>query len=160
MLTRVRRMAGQWIFRDRIKLGDGHGLDPIDAQELERIRGLFPRTKFFIFGHPRSGTSFIARLIRVHPDVHCNWQLQLFSNRGPIPYFTSQPFQHWLRNSSNRWLSEWNPTSSLLRICSDVFLEREAEAVGKSVVGDKSPNGNGAQAVRWLGAVYPDARLI
>jgi hypothetical protein len=48
----------------------------------------------------------------------------------------------------------------MLRACCDVILEREGERVGKPVVGDKSPNGNGAQAVRWLAAVYPDAHLV
>ncbi|HLC03939.1 MAG TPA: sulfotransferase [Anaerolineales bacterium] len=160
ILGQVRHQVARWVFRGRIRLGDGGGLEPIAPEDLADIRRRFPRPKFFIFGHPRSGTTFLARLIRIHPEVHCNWQIQYFSNRGPIPYFTSPSFDHWLRNSSNRWVSGWNPTALMLRACCDVILEREGEKAGKDVVGDKSPNGNGAQAVRWLATVYPDAHLI
>jgi hypothetical protein len=41
-----------------------------------------------------------------------------------------------------------------------LLLERGAELAGKGTVGDKSPNENDAQAVLWLAAIYPDARLI
>jgi hypothetical protein len=48
----------------------------------------------------------------------------------------------------------------LLRVCCDTLLERGAEQAGKGTVGDKSPNENGVEAVTWLSAIYPDARLI
>jgi hypothetical protein len=156
----MRRALAQWIFQGRIRLGDGHSLDPIRPEDLDGIQRRFPRPKFFIFGHARSGTSFLARLIRLHPEIHCNWQTQFFSARGPIPYFTSPSFRHWLRHPSNRWVHDWDPTAVLLRVACDTLLEREAETVGKRIVGDKSPNENGAQAVRWLAAVYPEARLL
>jgi hypothetical protein len=156
----MRRAIAQWIYRGRIRLGDGLGLEPILADDLAQARRRFPRPKFFIFGHARSGTSFLARLVRQHPDVHCDWQTQFFSERGPIPYFTSPSFRRWLRHPSNRWTQAWDPTAALLRVCCDTILEREAEKAGKRVVGDKSPNENGAQAVRWLAAVYPDAHLL
>jgi hypothetical protein len=150
----------RWVFQGRIRLGDGLALEPIRAEEVEEARRRFPRPKFFIFGHARSGTSLLARLVRLHPNVHCEWQTQFFSERGPIPYFTSPSFHRWLRHPSNKWTSDWDPTAALLRTCCDTILEREADRVKKGTVGDKSPNGNGAQAVRWLAAVYPDAQLI
>ena len=159
-LDLLRHQAARWLFRGRIRLGDGASLAAIRPEDLEDVRRRFPRPKFFIFGHARSGTSFLARLIRLHPDVHCEWQTQFFSERGPIPYFTSTSFRQWLRHPSNKWASGWDPTPTLLRVCCDTILERAADKVGKSTVGDKSPNENGAEAVRWLAAVYPDARLI
>ncbi|HSB90104.1 MAG TPA: sulfotransferase [Anaerolineales bacterium] len=156
----LRHRVARWLFQGRIRLGQGRDLEPIPPEELESIRRRFPRPKFFIFGHARSGTSFLARLIRLHPDVHCEWQTQFFSERGPVPYFTSPTFRHWLRHPSNRWTSGWDPTAALLRVCCDTLLERGAEQAGKGTVGDKSPNENGVEAVTWLSAVYPDARLI
>ena len=151
--------------------GSSGAEDPASATDIlgadpgrgpgESLRRRFPRPKFFIFGHARSGTSFLARL-----DPRC---IRTFTaigkpsssaHRGPIPYFTSPSFRHWLRHPSNRWVQAWDPTAALLRVCCDTILEREAEKAGKRIVGDKSPNGNGAQAVRWLAAVYPDAHLL
>jgi hypothetical protein len=160
VLTAVRRQAARWIFQGQIRLGDGEDLQPIRPEDLEGIRRRFPRPKFFIFGHARSGTSYLARLIRLHPEVHCNWQTQFFSDRGPVPYLTSAGFRLWLHHPSNRWSAGWEPTAVFLRVCCDVLMEWEGERVNKRVVGDKSPNGNGAEAVRWLKAVYPDARLL
>jgi hypothetical protein len=148
------------LFRGRVRLGDGGGLERIHPEDLEDIQRRFPMPKFFILGHARSGTSFLARLIRLHPDVHCEWQTQFFSDRGPIPYFTAPAFRHWLRHPSNKWVTGWDPTPVLLRVCLDTILEREGRRVSKRIVGDKSPNENGAAAVHWLSAVYPDARLI
>jgi hypothetical protein len=160
LIGRLRREAGSRLFRGRIRLGEGSELGRISPEDLEDIRSRFPLPKFFILGHARSGTSFLARLIRLHARVHCEWQTQFFSDRGPIPYFTAPSFRHWLRHPSNKWVAGWDPTPSLLRVCLDTILEREARRVGKDIVGDKSPNENGGVAVRWLSAIYPDARLI
>jgi hypothetical protein len=159
-LEGLRHRVGRWLYRGRVRLGTGHGLQPVAAAELEAIRRRFPLSKFFVFGHARSGTSFLARLIRLHPDVHCEWQSQFFSERGPVPYLTSAGFQHWLRHPSDRWTSGWDPTAAFLRVCCDTLLEKGADRAGKRIVGDKSPNENGAEAVEWLAAIYPDARLI
>jgi len=160
VLAQFRHRAARWIFQGRIRLGDGKDLAPIQPKDLESIRRRFPRPKFFIFGHARSGTSLLARLIRLHPDVHCEWQTQYFSERGPVPYLSSTSFRQWMRHPSNKWTLGWDPTPVLLRVCCDAILEREAEKSGKGTVGDKSPNENGGEAVRWLAAVYPDAHLI
>jgi hypothetical protein len=135
-------------------------LKPITAEELAFVKARFARQKFFIFGHARSGTTLLARLIRLHPEVHCNWQAQFFSDRGPIPFYRSESFQRWLNHPSNRWVADSDPTTVLLRLASDYLLEQQAERTGKRVVGDKSPNGNGMRAIEWLSAVYPDASLI
>jgi hypothetical protein len=160
MIDGLRRQVAGRLFRGRVRLGDGAHLDRIGHHDLEDIRRRFPMPKFFILGHARSGTSFLARLIRLHPAVHCEWQTQFFSERGPIPYFTAPAFRHWLQHPSNKWVAGWDPTPALLRVCLDTILEREAQRVGKRIVGDKSPNENGPQAIRWLAAVYPDARVI
>lgn len=147
---------------------ESHGMSPLPDQklpeisfeELGRIKKQFPRPKFFIMGHARSGTTLLGRLVRLHPDVHCNWQMQFFSDRGMVADLVTPEFQSWLNHPSNRWTQDFDPTPSLLRLACDYILEQEAEKEGKWIVGDKSVNGNGGQAVEWLSSIYPDARLI
>jgi hypothetical protein len=159
MLQKLRQAVGRRLIGDRIRLGGGDGLQPITEQELEQMLRLFPRPKFFIFGHKRSGTTLLGRLMRLHPEVHCNWQGQFFSRIGPVPIVTAPAFLNWLQRPSNHW-SEGHSPALLVRLYSDYLMEAGAENAGKRWVGDKSTNGNGAQAIRWLYAVYPDASLI
>ncbi|HEX9333295.1 MAG TPA: hypothetical protein VF896_15485, partial [Anaerolineales bacterium] len=46
----------------------------ITPEEVAEIKQFFPREKFFIFGHARSGTTLLMRLVRLHSEVHCNYQ--------------------------------------------------------------------------------------
>jgi len=118
--------------------------------------------KFFIFGHARSGTTLLARLIRLHPQVHCNWQAHFFTRPPLLESLVSEKdVGEWLSRRSNRWNHGKDLSPLVLRVVSDFILEREARQAGKTVVGDKSPNSllNGA-SVELLYMVYPDARLI
>jgi len=118
--------------------------------------------KYFIFGHARSGTTLLARLIRVHPNIHCNWQAHFFTRPPFLSALVSDPeVNEWLSRKSNRWNQGGDLSPLLMRVASDFILEREARNLGKNVVGDKSPNNllNG-EAVERLAAVYPDAKLI
>jgi hypothetical protein len=135
-------------------------LPSLSEEELHWIHKQFPRPKFFIMGHARSGTTLLGRLIRIHPEVHCDWQMQFFSQRGMIPDVLSSQFQGWLNHRSNHWTADKNPTTIMLRMFSDYLMEGKAEAVGKWVVGDKSVNGNGSEAIDWAGKIYPDAYLV
>ena len=134
-------------------------LSPEDVLEITQF---FPMDKFFIFGHARSGTTLLARLVRVHPNVHCNWQAHFFTRPPYLSSLVSDPAaSEWLSRRSNRWnrgkdLSPW-----VLRAASDFILERDAVRIGKNIVGDKSPNNlvNG-EAVTRMAAIYPDAKLI
>jgi len=135
---------------------------PLAAEEIAEIKEFFPMSKFFVFGHARSGTTLLARLVRLHPEVHCNWQAHFFT-RPPLlrSLVADADVAAWLSRRSNRWNRAADLSPLVLRAASDFILERDARQAGKSVVGDKSPNSllNG-QAVRELHAVYPDAKLV
>lgn len=134
----------------------------ISPQEVEEAREFFPLKKFFIFGHARSGTTLLARLIRLHPQVHCNWQAHFFTRPPLLESLVSEKeVGEWLSRRSNRWNHGKDLSPLVLRVVSDFILEREARQAGKTVVGDKSPNSllNGV-SVELLYKVYPDARLI
>jgi hypothetical protein len=140
----------------------GREIPPITAEEIAEVKQFFPLEKFFIFGHARSGTTLLARLVRVHPDVHCNWQAHFFTRPPTLNALVANPeVGTWLSRRSNRWNHGRDLSPVVLRAAADFVLEREARQVGKRIVGDKSPSSLlDGQAVRLLQAVYPDARLI
>jgi LPS sulfotransferase NodH len=137
-------------------------IPPIAADEIAEIRQFFPRPKFFIFGHARSGTTLLMRLVRLHPDVHCNYQAHFFTRQPLLKSLVNTPAaQEWLARKSNRWNQGRDLSPLVLRAAADFIMERDALRVGKSIVGDKSPSSNiHGQAVRDMYAVYPDARLV
>jgi LPS sulfotransferase NodH len=134
----------------------------ITQEEVEEARLFFPSEKFFIFGHARSGTTLLARLIRVHPDVHCNYQAHFFTRAPLLESLVNRPeIESWLSRRSNRWNQGHDLSPLVLRAAADFILEREARRENKHFVGDKSPNSLlDGQAVTLMHKVYPDARLI
>ena len=134
----------------------------LSPQDLADAQAFFPRPKFFIYGHARSGTTLLTRLVRVHPQVHCNYQGHFFTRRPFLRALTAHPdVREWLARRSNRWNQGRDLAPLVLRVSADFIMEREARQLGKSIVGDKSPNSLVDEAgVRALNAIYPDARLI
>ena len=134
----------------------------ITEEEIVEVKSFFPMRKFFIFGHARSGTTLLARLIRLHPEVHCNWQAHFFT-RPPLlqSLVSNEEVGAWLSRRDNRWNRGKDLSGIVQRVVSDFILEREAKSLGKLIVGDKSPSSllNG-RAVKLMHKVYPDAQLI
>lgn len=134
----------------------------LTAEEVEEIRQFFPRPKFFILGHARSGTTILMRLTRLHPEVHCNYQAHFFT-RPPLlkALVNSVEIEEWLTRKSNRWNAGRDLSPLVLRAAADFILERDAARAGKRIVGDKSPSSTiHGQVVREMHALYPDAKLI
>jgi len=134
----------------------------ITAEEVAEIKQFFPREKFFIFGHARSGTTLLMRLARLHPEAHCNYQAHFFTRRPLLKSLVDSPeAEEWLTRKSNRWNQGRDLSPLVLRAAADFIMERDAARVGKMIVGDKSPSSTiHGQAVRDLHAVYPDAKLV
>ena len=134
----------------------------ITAEEVIEIKQFFPRDKFFIFGHARSGTTLLVRLARLHPEVHCNYQAHFFTRKPLLKSLVDTPeAEEWLKRRSNRWNQGGDLSPLVLRAAGDFIMEREAAREEKMIVGDKSPSSTiHGQAVRDLYAVYPDAKLI
>ncbi len=134
----------------------------ITDEELAEIKQFFPREKFFIFGHARSGTTLLMRLVRLHPEVHCNYQAHFFTRYPLLKSLVNTPdAEEWLARKSNRWNQGRDLSPLVLRAAADVILERDAARASKMIVGDKSPSSTiHGQAVRDMHAVYPDAKLV
>ncbi len=135
---------------------------PISPEEVAEARAFFPLDKFFIFGHARSGTTLLTRLIRLHPEVHCNYQGHFFTRQPTLEGLVDRAeIEDWLTRRSNRWNRGRDLSPVILRAVSDYIMEREARPLGAKVVGDKSPNSLlDGEAVRLTHKVYPDGKII
>ncbi|NMC13511.1 MAG: sulfotransferase [Chloroflexi bacterium] len=138
----------------------------ITPEEVQEARHFFPLDKFFIYGHARSGTTLLARLIRLHPQVHCNYQAHFFTRQPLLESLVRNPeTAEWLMRRSNRWNHGKDLSPVVLRAAADFIMERDALQEGKGkkgcVVGDKSPNSLlDGESVKLTYKVYPDAYLI
>jgi hypothetical protein len=139
-----------------------NSIPAITPEEVVEIKQFFPREKFFIFGHARSGTTLLMRLARLHPEVHCNYQAHFFTRQPLLKSLVNTPeAEEWLTRKSNRWNRGRDLSPLVLRAAADFILERDAVKEGKRIVGDKSPSSTiHGQAVRDMHSIYPDAKLV
>jgi LPS sulfotransferase NodH len=161
MLSRF-RSAARILLKGDSKKKKRSPIPPITVEEVAEIKQFFPREKFFIFGHARSGTTLLMRLIRLHPEVHCNYQSHFFTRQPLLKSLVNTPeAEEWLSRRSNRWNQGRDLSPLVLRAAADFIMERDAVREGKRIVGDKSPSSTiHGQAVRDMHSIYPDARLI
>src|SRR5512138_1681500 len=161
MLSRFRSAARILLKGDSPKK-KRNSIPAITTQEVAEIKQFFPREKFFIFGHARSGTTLLMRLARLHPEVHCNYQAHFFTRKPLLKSMVDSPeAEEWLTRKSNRWNQGRDLSPLVLRAAADFILERDAAKEGKMIVGDKSPSSTiHGQAVRDMHSIYPDAKLV
>ncbi len=161
MLSRF-KSAARILLKGDPKKKSRNPIPSITDDEVAEIKQFFPREKFFIFGHARSGTTLLMRLVRLHPEVHCNYQAHFFTRYPLLKSLVNTPeAEEWLARKSNRWNQGRDLSPLVLRAAADMILERDAARAGKSIVGDKSPSSTiHGQAVRDMHAVYPDAKLV
>lgn len=156
------RSAARLLLKGDSKKKKREVIPAITAEEVAEIKQFFPREKFFIFGHARSGTTLLMRLVSLHPEVHCNYQAHFFTRQPLLKSLVDTPeAEEWLRRKSNRWNQGRDLSPLVLRAAADLIMERDAVKKGKRIVGDKSPSSIiHGQAVRDLHSIYPDAKLI
>lgn len=156
------KSAARILLKGDPKKNKRNPIPAITDEEVVEIKQFFPREKFFIFGHARSGTTLLMRLARLHPEVHCNYQAHFFTRWPLLKSLVNTPdAEEWLARKSNRWNQGRDLSPLVLRAAADVILERGAAREGKNIVGDKSPSSTiHGQAVRDMHAVYPDAKLV
>ncbi|MBK9600306.1 MAG: sulfotransferase [Anaerolineales bacterium] len=161
MLNRL-KLAAKILLRGEPQKKNRNPIPAITAEEVAEARAFFPRDKFFIFGHARSGTTLLMRLARLHPEVHCNYQAHFFTRKPLLKSLVDSPeAEEWLTRKSNRWNQGSDLSPLVLRAVADFIMERDAAREGKMIVGDKSPSSTiHGQAVRDMHAVYPDAKMI
>jgi Sulfotransferase family len=161
LFTRIRK-ATRILIQGETQKNGRNPIPDITPEEVTEIKQFFPREKFFIFGHARSGTTLLMRLVRLHPEVHCDYQAHFFTRRPLLKSLVdSTEIEEWLTRKSNRWNQGRDLSPLVLRASADFIMEREAAREGKRIVGDKSPSSTiHGQSVCDMHAVYPDAKLV
>jgi len=161
MFSRL-KSAARILLKGDSKKKKRNPIPAITAEEVAEIKQFFPREKFFIFGHARSGTTLLMRLARLHPEVHCNYQAHFFTRQPLLKSLVNTPeAEDWLTRRSNRWNQGRDLSPLILRAAADFIMERDAAKAGKMIVGDKSPSSTiHGQAVRDMHSIYPDAKLV
>jgi len=161
IITRL-KSAARILLRGESKNIKRHPIPAITLDELAEIKQFFPRDKFFILGHARSGTTLLMRLVRQHPNVHCNYQAHFFTRKPLLKSLVdSAEIEEWLTRKSNRWNHGRDLSPLVLRASADFIMERDAVSEGKMIVGDKSPSSViHGQVVRDMHSLYPDAKIV
>jgi len=156
------KSAARILIKGETKKNKRGPIPSISAEEVAEIKQFFPREKFFILGHARSGTTLLMRLVRLHPEVHCNYQAHFFTRPPLLKSLVDSPeAEEWLTRKSNRWNQGRDLSPLVLRAVADAIMERDAAKAGKMIVGDKSPTSTiHGQVVCDMHAVYPDAKLV
>jgi hypothetical protein len=161
MLSRF-KTAARILLKGEQKKKSRNPIPDITPEEVAEIKQFFPREKFFILGHARSGTTLLMRLARLHPEVHCNYQAHFFTRKPLLKSLVdSAEIEEWLTRKSNRWNHERDLSPLVLRASADFIMERDAAREGKMIVGDKSPSSViHGQVVRDMHSLYPDAKVV
>jgi hypothetical protein len=161
-VTNRLKLANHVLQHGRLPAQDVRTIPAITDDEIAECRSFFSLDKFFIFGHARSGTTLLTRLIRLHPEVHCNYQGHFFTRPPTLEGLVNRlEIEDWFTRRSNRWNRGRDLSPVVLRAVSDFIMEREARPMNVKVVGDKSPNSLlDGEAVRLAHKVYPDGKII
>jgi len=161
MLSRF-KSAARIILKGEQKNNARNPIPAITPEEVDEIKQFFPREKFFILGHARSGTTLLMRLARLHPEVHCNYQAHFFTRKPLLRSLVdSGEIEEWLTRKSNRWNHGRDLSPLVLRASADFIMERDAAREGKMIVGDKSPSSViHGQVLRDMHSLYPDAKIV
>ncbi|MBI5945499.1 MAG: sulfotransferase [Chloroflexi bacterium] len=161
MLSRL-KTAARILLKGELKKKNRNPIPAITPDEVAEIKQFFPREKFFILGHARSGTTLLMRLARLHPEVHCNYQAHFFTRKPLLKSLVdSAEIEEWLTRKSNRWNQGRDLSPLVLRASADFIMERDAAREGKRIVGDKSPSSViHGQVVQDMHSLYPDAKIV
>lgn len=156
------KSAARILIKGESKKNARNPIPAITPEEVAEIKQFFPREKFFIIGHARSGTTLLMRLVRLHPEVHCNYQAHFFTRKPLLKSLVdSAEIEEWLTRKSNRWNQGRDLSPLVLRASADFIMERDAAREGKMIVGDKSPSSViHGQVVRDMHSLYPDAKIV
>jgi len=101
MLSRF-RSAARILIKGDPKEKNRSPIPVITPEEVAEIRQFFPREKFFIFGHAVRD-NVLMRLVRLHPEVYCDYQVHFFTRRPLLKSLVDSPeIEEWLTRKSNR----------------------------------------------------------
>lgn len=179
------------VFKNRLVLEVARGVKAFLTLEAGLTRGpvpaqrdgLHPRSPeakppvFFVVGQPRSGTTWLMRLLNSHPEILCLGEGRFFGrdwrepqmrklpvNKQPSSLYNALSSSEYLRFWVERsvWSKDKDPDehiNNLTRMAIDYFMTRKLSETGKRIVGDKTPLLT-PNVVREISELYPEAKVI
>src|SRR5829696_3493106 len=134
------------------------------------------RTRFFVVGEMKSGTSWTMWMLDSHPEVFCSGEGCFFGRdqeREEIPVYGDptpslrnafvnfEDLRTWKSFSWNYWGNQRNVEEDLpdlTRLAVDYYMMQGSALSGKRIVGDKSPLHT--DYVDEIFEIYPEAKVI
>jgi len=133
------------------------------------------KTRFFVVGEMRSGTSWLQRTLNTHPEIFCKGEGSFFGRdqeieeipvyKAPTPSLQNailncEGIRTWHDFTWNGWGKDDTDEDlrNLMRLTVDYFMDKDSAASGKRIVGDKSPLHT--DHVDEIHGLYPEARVI
>ncbi len=137
--------------------------------------GIGSKTRFFLVGEMRSGTSWLQRTLNTHPEIFCKGEGSFFGRdqeveeipvyKAPTPSLQNailncEGIRTWHGFTWNGWGkgNEDEDLRNLTRTAIDYFMDKDSAASGKRIVGDKSPLHT--DHVDEIHGLYPGAKVI
>jgi hypothetical protein len=138
--------------------------------------GAQQRTRFFVVGEMKSGTSWTMWMLNSHPEVFCSGEGCFFGRdqeREEIPVYGEptpslrnamlnfEDLRTWKSFSWNYWGNQRGVEEDLpdlTRLAVDYYMLQGSAPSGKRIVGDKSPLHT--DYVDEIFELYPDAKVI
>jgi hypothetical protein len=127
------------------------------------VSGLkMPERVFFIVGHPKSGTTWLSKILDKHPEVRCNFEGHFFKRDDGLETLSSvlnssEELRHWATRDFNNWSRDFDEELLYLKkLIIQLYLQLDIHRTGKLVIGDKSPGYQLEEMYR----LFPDAKLI
>jgi hypothetical protein len=137
---------------------------------------------FFMVGVPKSGTTWLRRMLDAHPEVFCKGEGRFFGRNDKDLNFENvqsnnlgrllrpgslhhtlaecQNLRVWLERTW--WTRDGDADEHIARITGDAvryFISRKLAIMDKKIIGDKTPLQK-PETVTEVGALLPDARVI
>src|SRR5260370_41482708 len=138
MILNRLKSAARILIKGEPKKNQRNPIPAITLEEVAEIKQFFPREKFFIFGHARSGTTLLMRLVRLHPEVHCNYQAHFFTRKPLLKSLVNtSEAEEWLTRKSNRWNQGGDLSPLMLRPAADFIMERYPRRQGTLIGGHR-----------------------
>jgi len=134
------------------------------------------RTRFFVVGEMKSGTSWTMWMLNSHPEVFCSGEGCFFGRnqereeipvlKDPTPSLRNallncEDLRIWKSFSWNYWGNQRDVEEDLrdlTRLAIDYYMMQGSAMSGKRIVGDKSPLHT--DYVDEIFEIYPDAKVI
>jgi hypothetical protein len=121
-----------------------------------------PETIFFIVGHPKSGTTWLSKILNSHPEVCCNYEGHFFFRDDGFLTLSnslrsSVELRNWAERTYNQWSSDIDKEISVfVKLIVQYYMQAVAEKTGKRIIGDKSPT----YQLKEMAELFPDAKVI